>query len=293
MLAAAVVVHDGPPVPVAPPVDTGSGIPFWKLTGSGNDFVFLDGRRADLPAQLTSPDGIRRLCARGTGIGADGVVLLEPAHPPRLRIRYFNADGSPADLCGNATLCTARLGALLRAAPEDGMIIETGAGPVNARLIDGEPELTLGSVNTIRATEPMAAPAAGERRIGYAVVGVPHLVVLVDDVEAVRVASRGPELRHTPGLAGGANVNWVNPVMGGWAIRTYERGVEAETLACGTGSVATGLLLLEWGLATSPIRLRTRSGRWFVVSVQREHDSVRPTLVGEGRIVFRGVLEDF
>lgn len=298
MLAPPVVVHDRPPLALTDAVDSPatrgatSALPFWKMSGSGNDFVFLDARQGALPDAVTGPDGVRRLCARGPGIGADGVVILDPAPPGHLRIRYFNADGSAADLCGNATLCTARLGALLGAVPSDGMVIETGAGTVPARLVDGEPELVLGPVTTLRPDEPSTPTVPGEHRIGYAVVGVPHLVVLVDDLEAVPLGARGPILRHTPALPGGANVNWVAQTPAGWAMRTFERGVEGETLACGTGSVAVGLLLAAWGIANLPVRIMTRSGRWVTVSTAREGDSVRPTLRGEGRLVFRGVLEE-
>lgn len=275
-----------------PPGDQAAGVPFWKLSGSGNDFVFFDTRLGGVPGGLASPDGIRRLCARGSGVGADGVVFLEPAPAGHLRIRYVNADGSPAELCGNATLCSVRLGALLGAAPATGMTVETDAGPVPARIVDDEPEVTLGPVTTLRSDEPLVALDLGERRVGYAVVGVPHLVVLTDALEDVPLTRRGPVLRNTPGLPGGANVNWVARTPAGWAMRTYERGVEGETLACGTGSVAVGLMLDAWGLAALPTRIRTRSGRWVTVSTSGEGDTKRPTLRGEGRFVFRGVLED-
>lgn len=261
------------------------------MTGSGNDFVFLDAR-GTLDAAWRTPEAIRALSARGTGVGADGVVYLEPSTAGSVRMRYFNADGSPADLCGNATLCTTRLAAHLLAADPAGMTIETDAGLVHARIVDGEPEIALEPVRLVRLDEPLAMPQATERRIGYAVVGVPHLVVRVDDLDAVDVRQRGRELRHTKGLAGGANVNFVAPVADGWGFRTFERGVEGETLACGSGSVAVGLLLVAWGEAQLPVRLRTRSGRWVTVSGDRHGDSWAPTLRGEGRIVFEGQLVD-
>jgi diaminopimelate epimerase len=281
---------------------TGASPRFWKLTGSGNDFVFLDAR-GSLDAAWRSPETIRRLSARGTGVGADGVVYLEPSESASIRMRYFNADGSPAALCGNATLCTTRLAAHLAAADPAGMTIETDAGLIRARLVDGEPEIDLEPVQVVRPDEPLTPPAAGERRIGYAVVGVPHLVVRVEDLEAVDLVARGRPLRHTAGLPGGANVNFVAPASPmppmspdspagaqEWAMRTYERGVEGETLACGSGSVAVGLLLATWGETRLPVRIRTRSGRWVTVSATREGDSWLPRLRGEGRIVFEGQL---
>ena len=268
---------------------TAVGPRFWKLSGSGNDFVFLDAR-SGLPEALRTPDAIRAISARGTGIGADGVVYLERTPDASIRMRYFNADGSPADLCGNATLCTTRLATHLAAADPAGMTIETDAGLIHARLADGEPEIDLEPVTLVRPDEPSVATASGETRIGYAMVGVPHLVVRVGDLEGVDVVGRGRPLRFSPTLPGGANVNFVAPVAGGWGMRTYERGVEGETLACGTGSVAVGLLLSAWGEAELPVRIRTRSGRWVTVSARSEGDSWLPRLRGEGRIVFEGHL---
>lgn len=286
MLAAPVVVDDR----AVGAVSDGAGVRFWKLSGSGNDFVFFH-TADDLPDALRTPAGIRAVAARGTGIGADGVVFLEasPGHPTR--ITYFNADGSPAELCGNATLCTTRLATTLGAADPAGLAIETGAGRIAARIAEGEPEIDLEPVTVLRVDEPLAATVGPEERIGYAIAGVPHLVVLVPDVESVDVAARGRVLRHTPGLAGGANVNFVSRAGDGeWSIRTFERGVEGETLACGTGAVSTGLLLASWGLADLPVRLRTRSGRVVTVSGRRDGDSWWPRLRGEGRIVFEGRL---
>jgi diaminopimelate epimerase len=277
----------------AAPEPPARGQPFWKLTGSGNDFVFLDARDG-LPEGWRSPEAIRRLSARGTGVGADGVVYLERGHAGDVRMRYFNADGSLAALCGNATLCTARLAALVGAADPAGMRIETDAGLVTARVVGQEPEIDLAPVTVLRPTEPLAAahPDLGELRIGFAVVGVPHLVVRVADLQGVDVPGRGRPLRFTDGLPGGANVNFVGPVGQGWGMRTYERGVEGETLACGTGAVAVGLLLSTWGEAQLPVVLETRSGRRVTVSATREGDSWQPSLRGEGRLVFRGILDE-
>lgn len=263
---------------------------FLKLTGSGNDFVFLDGRAGatDLP-----PERIRALCARGTGIGADGVVLLEEDRAADVRIRYFNSDGSPAALCGNATLCTVRaMQALGIAAKRRTLRIATDAGTLSARLASGTPEFDVGGIARVTTAAPLPR-VAGERRVGYAVVGVPHLVVAVDDIERIDLEARGRALRQaawtgTPG----ANANFVAPdVRGGWAMRTYERGVEGETLACGTGAVATAILLVAWREASEPtVRIWTRSGKPLDVSVSREGAEWQASLRGEGRLVFVGQL---
>jgi len=265
-----------------------AGRRFFKMSGSGNDFVFVDARTEPAEA-LTHPEAIAEVCARGTGIGADGIVLLERTPAATVGIRYFNSDGSLASLCGNATLCTTRLAVELGAAPASGFTILTGSGIVGARLRpDGQPEIDLQPVTELRPDAAIPLEP-GEERIGFAMVGVPHLTVRVDDVESVDVLGRGRALRRHPSLRQGANVNFVSPAgADGWRIRTYERGVEGETLACGSGAVASALLLTSWGAAAGPVRLRTRSGRTLEVRLARGDDGWRASLSGEGRIVFQG-----
>lgn len=282
---------------------------FYKMSGSGNDFVFVDVREAD-PGDLATPERIRAVCARGTGVGADGVVLLGPGTPGSdIGIRYFNADGSLGELCGNATLCTVQLASALGVDVASGLRIATDAGVMTARLSAGVPEFDLGAVTGV-VTEAPIDRVAGEHRIGFAVAGVPHVVVLVDRVESVDVAARGRSLRfHAATGAAGANVNFVAPGgdtgtsnghrPGDWEIRTYERGVESETLACGTGSVAAAALLRAWGLArVSPVRLWTRSGMPLDVTMERstgaggEAGQWTAALRGQARLVFRGELVD-
>lgn len=266
------------------------GQPFHKMSGSGNDFVFVDARTG-VPGGLDTEPAIRAVCARGTGVGADGVVLLEQSEVATVGIRYFNADGSLASLCGNATLCTTRLSVVLGAAPPDGFTIETGAGVVGARLrADGQPEIDLQPVSEVR-TDAGIPLEGGESRMGFALAGVPHLVVLVSDVEAVDLPLRAPGLRRHASLRQGANVNFASPdPAGGFRIRTWERGVEGETLACGTGAVAAAILLTTWGEVSGPVALRTRSGRTLEVRLQRVDGAWRPSLSGEGRLVFEGRL---
>lgn len=276
-----------------------AGRRFVKMSGSGNDFIFFDARR-DPAGDLESPARIRELCARGTGVGADGVVFLVPSETADFGIRYYNADGSLASLCGNASLCSTRLAAELGIAASAGMRFETGAGTLSARLRDADrqPEIDLEPVTSLRLAVDAISLRSAERRVGYAVAGVPHLVILCDDVEAVDVAARGPGLRSHPAVGPeGANVNWVSPRAAGsaeqaWAIRTFERGVEGETLACGTGAVASAAVLAAWGQApASGTSLVTRSGRTLRVSLKTdESGAVRPSLSGEGRVVFRGEL---
>ncbi len=286
------------------------GIPFIKMTGSGNDFVFFDGRQVPLEA-VTKPEVIRAICNRRNGIGADGLVVLEPGNGAIL-MHYFNADGSPADLCGNATLCATAI------APRLGLIdsgcdvrLKTPAGVIEGtpnRVGAGshftgsnqptaeasDPEIAIGTV-FIGALESPIDPGRNERRVGFAIAGIPHLVVLTDDVASIALEERGPELRyHQATGAAGANVNWVQALPdGSFRYRTYERGVEGETLACGTGAVATAAQLVEWGLARSPVRIISSSGLALTVTLETIDDrSWNARLSGEGRAVFEGVTRN-
>src|SRR5437899_5867831 len=155
------------------------GTTIYKMTGSGNDFVMVDARHTT-PADWSVAD-IRAVCARGTGIGADGLVFIEPAsRPEAVRMIYFNSDGSRAAMCGNAALCSTRLAARLGIASGEGMKLETDAGVYSSRCAGaGErAELGLGPVDAPAAV-PGLALDDGERRAALGTVGVPHLVVLV------------------------------------------------------------------------------------------------------------------
>jgi diaminopimelate epimerase len=144
---------------------------FVKMSGSGNDFVMVDAR-SETPGELADAAVISRICARGTGIGADGIVFLLPSDQADLKLLYLNADGSVGDLCGNATLCMTRLAVRLHAASPTGMTIETGAGIIHARLLaTGEPEIDLEEVVDVRAVAEGIPVQLGERRMGFAMVG--------------------------------------------------------------------------------------------------------------------------
>jgi diaminopimelate epimerase len=264
------------------------GREFFKMSGSGNDFVFVDAR-SEPAKSLASPEVVAAICSRGTGIGADGVCFLEPSRKAAVRLVYLNADGSRADLCGNATLCAARLARELGIVSAGEFGIETDSGVLAARFKGDQPEIDLLPVTDSRSDAGLPLEA-GERRMGFALVGVPHLVMQVDDLDSVDVVGRGRPLRRHASLKAGANVNFIQPASDGWInYRTYERGVEAETLACGTGSVATAVLATAWGLAgTGPVRIRTRSGRELTVRLSGPVDAPVPSLSGEARLVYFG-----
>jgi diaminopimelate epimerase len=259
------------------------------MSGSGNDFVMVDARREG-PGELQNREIIQRVCARGTGIGADGIVFLLPSDRADVKLLYLNADGSEADLCGNATLCTTRLAARLKAADPAGMKIETGAGVLGARILaSGTPEIDLAEVVDIRPVAEGIQVAGSERRIGFAMAGIPHLVIEVPDVATVDVVGRGRPLRSHPSLRShGANVNFISQRPEGWRMRTYERGVEGETLACGTGAVASAILIRTWNPGSDPVTLTTRSGRTLMVRLTKTAKGFNPSLSGEARFVFEG-----
>ena len=267
-----------------------AGRRFYKMSGSGNDFVFFDLADGD-PGTLEAPEEIRRICARGTGVGADGVVFFDQTSRDAIAITYYNCDGSEGELCGNATLCSVRLSELLGDARPNGVVVTTDAGEVSARLVEGLPEIDLEAVTQVTPDFSAIPPEGSESRVGYALVGVPHIVVKVPDVAGVDVIGRGSCVRRDPSLPVGANVNFLSRgADGSWMIRTYERGVEGETLACGTGAVASAILLTAWGEASSPIRLVTKSGRTLVVGLSQAGEEWRPSLRGSADLVFVGEL---
>lgn len=270
------------------------GTPFFKMTGSGNDFVILDGRVS--PPESWSTGRIVSVCHRRQGVGADGLVVLTAAGPNAVRMTFYNADGSRAAMCGNAALCSTRLSARLGLGAAAGMTLVTDAGTYQTRCVEPteRAEVNLADV-AMPAAVPGIDPGPAELSIRYTVVGVPHLVVRVPDVDAVDLMGRGRALRFHPALgAAGANANFVSaPAVAGdpWLIRTYERGVEGETLACGTGTVAAALAMAsESGL---PATFRSRGGA--LLSISARIDGERATdvwLCGEGRLVFEGTLSD-
>ncbi len=295
---------------VSNPLDALVGVPFTKMTGSGNDFVVFDAR--EVPREIAErPEVIQAICNRNNGIGADGIVLLEPSHDISagpsgaarsggdIRLTYFNRDGTLGELCGNATLCSTNFAIEAGLASASEVRLSTDAGLVTSRLVGGAPEIDLAPVETVSSALAGIPLNDGESRVGYAVVGVPHVVILRDDLSTVDVIGSGQPIRqHATLQPAGANVNWIAQQADGlWSYRTYERGVEGETLACGTGAIAAAILLTEWGLAESPVRLVTRSKRELVVTLrsgESRNDATRrwwPSLRGEGRIVFRGQIE--
>jgi diaminopimelate epimerase len=262
------------------------------MSGSGNDFVVLDGRFTD-PSRWPAAQ-VKAICDRRSGVGADGLVILTPATADSVRMAYWNSDGSHGALCGNAALCSGRLAVALELVQPGEFCLLTDAGVVRVRAVGpgNGAEINLPDLDLPREHAGVT-PAAGERWFSFGSVGVPHLVVRVDDIEAVDVVARGRMLRSHPSLGSkGANVNFVAPRKALWLIRTYERGVEGETLACGTGTVAAGLALAARGEARLPLGFQSRGGLELLVRGELNKDRATDVwLGGQGQLVFRGVWE--
>lgn len=282
---------------VAPPV--AGRVPFTKMTGSGNDFVVIDNRAGVLTAETIAPF-TRAVCRRGVALGADGVVLIgevAPGDPPAdFRWRYFNADGSEGELCGNGAMCGARFAVLNGIAPAACRFL-TLDGPIAAQ-VSADGLVRIAMADPVPFRPPVALDAAGRSLALTSLrAGVPHAVAVVDDADAFAnaadFATMGAALRHHPYFApDGTNINIVH-VMDGHTLRmrTYERGVEAETLACGTGAVASAVIAAGQGLVSPPVTVITSSGRPLRVAFTRSDGHVRNVaLGGEARVVATGEL---
>jgi diaminopimelate epimerase len=260
---------------------------FFKLSGSGNDFLAL----AE-PASDPSPEQVRAWCRRGVSEGADGVFVLRRSGAGVVAMSYHNADGTTADLCLNGTRCAARLAFTLGWA-RDAVTVATGCGPLAARAL-GDDRIEIEVPPADAPPERLELAAEGRRWVGWrVVVGVPHLVVpWPEGLAAAPVATAGRALRQHPDLApAGANVDFVRfPDPRRLEIRTYERGVEAETLACGTGVLAAAAVGLARGDARLPLTAITAGG--FELTVDGDPASAvhRWSLAGDARLVTRGEL---
>lgn len=265
-------------------------IAFWKMHGAGNDFILVDDRRAEFPA--SDVGWIRRLCARQSGVGSEGVILIRPSTAAHFQMRFFNPDGSVGEMCGNGARCVARLAYDLGLAPLK-MRIETGAGLVRAEIVDDQVRLFMTPPADWRMNFPLKA--GGRAWTCHSVnTGVPHAVIETDALASVNVHELGRALRYHPAFAPrGTNVNFMT-VTGPAALqlRTYERGVEAETPACGTGSVACALVAGRLGKITPPVQVVCAHGDILGVDFRLTDDGAEDvTLIGPAAYVFEGKIE--
>lgn len=263
---------------------------FTKMNGAGNDFVMIDNRAGDL--QLATAQ-IVMICDRHRGVGADGVLVLErPRNGADFRMRYYNADGGEAEMCGNGARCFARYASRV-AGPVEKLSFETPAGVIGAALQGDLVCLQMSEPKDLRLN--IKVPL-GEQMIEAHFVnsGVPHVVVPVDDLETVDVRGRGSAVRHHQLFSPqGANANFLKRRGEKQiAIRTYERGVENETLACGTGVVASALIFSALERVDGPIGVLVRGGNELKVGFEKTGEQFKNvTLTGPADFVFEGSIE--
>jgi diaminopimelate epimerase len=263
---------------------------FIKMNGAGNDFVMLDNRNGSI---TLNREQISRICDRHRGVGADGILLLEePANGADFRMRYYNRDGGEAEMCGNGARCFARFANRVTGA--DGPItFETPAGIIGATLEGDKVRLQMSEPTELRLN--LKLQLEGEDAVVHFVnTGVPHVVVPVSRVDMVLVRERGSAIRHHEEFSPkGANANFLEKCGGqSIAIRTYERGVEDETLACGTGVVASALVFSALEKVPGPIQVRVRGGSDLSVDFENDGERYRDvTLTGPAEFVFEGAID--
>lgn len=262
-------------------------ISFAKMSGSGNDFVVFDNRTKKLKGELD--EFARRVCTRRLGIGADGMILIERDDECDFSMRYLNADGSEVDMCGNGGRCAALFASVKNIAERD-MRFRSKDGIHRASVTRESVKLKMMDPTQLDLEIPLELDDR-ELSASYVNTGVPHVVVAVEDVEKVDVLGLGKEIRYLPKFQPeGTNVDFVQVLRhGGVRVRTYERGVEDETLACGTGCVAAALVMsIRRGLA-SPVECLTAGGEVLKVHFYRRDDLVSNVyLEGGALLVFEG-----
>lgn len=270
----------------------GTSVPFYKMQGCGNDFVVIDNRELGVPESAMAT-WAQKICARAFGVSADGLFFLENSDDPALDYRwhFYNSDGSRAEMCGNASRCSGKLAHAIGLAPAE-HVFGTDAGPIKARVLLDGPDA--GRVK-VQLTPPLKTETTitldidgAPLVVHFSDTGVPHAVVFVDDIEAVDIMEIGPKIRYHDHFApAGTNVNFAqvkdrNTLL----LRTYERGVEAETYACGTGAAATQLLAHTLELTDARADLTTASNE--VLTIFLEDGSV--FLQGAAELTFKGEL---
>jgi diaminopimelate epimerase len=264
-------------------------IKFWKMHGAGNDFILIDDRLGQFPASDLA--WIKQICSPHNGVGAEGLILLQSSDETSFFMRFFNPDGAEADMCGNGLRCAARLAHNLGIAEKE-MTIKTNSGLLKAAIME----------NSVRVAMPLASGIrlnftvqADEKSIicNFINTGVPHAVVETDNLEAVDLQRIGPLLRrHKDFAPQGANVDYMR-VTGGHSlsVRTYERGVEGETLACGTGITACAIVAVLNNRLTPPVQATCRHGDTLEVDFKISGNSIENvTLSGPAEYVFEGEI---
>jgi len=259
------------------------------MNGAGNDFVVADNRSGQFRPE---PSAVARICDRRFGVGADGLLLVEPSTAADFFMRYYNADGSEAEMCGNGARCIARFYSERCGPAKCEVRFETRAGLIEATVNGDCVRLTMSEPHDLRVRQSIRLNG-GSREYHFINTGVPHAVFFTDDADHEMVQDSGAEVRYHRDFAPqGTNVDWVQR-LGGNAIRvrTYERGVEAETLACGTGVVASAIIANLVHSVPLPVKITVQSGRILEVNFSRSGQSLCDvTLSGPAEYAFAGTL---
>jgi len=270
-------------------ISKGKKILFTKMSGSGNDFIFLDGM--DGSFSWVDSMWVRQICQRALSVGADGVVVLEKDDTYDFAWRFFNSDGTIAEMCGNGSRCAARF-AYEKGTAGSTMTFSTLAGPISAEVKGKRVKVQL---TNPRLFDPeLSLEVDGQvYTLFYIDTGVPHVVFEVEDLEEFPLIDVGRKIRfHEKFGPAGTNVNVVKMTGDNTlTVRTYERGVEDETLACGTGSMAAALMMSMKGGFTPPVSVRAASGEILTISWEGEIGTWAPVFFeGEVRFVYEGWL---
>ena len=267
-------------------------LPFVKMSGAGNDFILIDNRSCVLEVEDLSGFAAR-VCARRMSVGADGLILLEKSRRADFRWQFFNSDGSRGEMCGNGARCAARF-ALLQGLAGSPMAFETDAGIVRAEVDNDRVKIQMTPPSGVELGRCLKLSGTG-LDFSFVNTGVPHVVVEVEDLAAVDVSGIGRKIRnHEVFQPAGTNVNFIAcDRKGRWSIRTYERGVEDETLACGTGCTAAALVLAASRHLPSPVSLTTAGGAVLKVhfTTRQSGRFERVFLEGDARIVYHGTMQ--
>lgn len=265
-------------------------LPFIKMSGTGNDFIIIDHREPAIHPEAMA-DFARLVCRRKFSVGADGLILIEESKQADFRWEFFNADGSVAEMCGNGARCAARFAYMHGIAPAM-MRFETIAGIIEAKVSDINVSIKMTSPGNFSLHRDIEVE--GEKITLHSVdTGVPHAVIFVDEIDQVDVCVQGSRIRHHQAfMPAGTNVNFIGRHGDAFKVRTYERGVEDETLACGTGAVAGALMTALLGKAGSPVDIITSGGDRLTIlfDLQDGPKAENVFLKGPAHIVYKGEL---
>ena len=267
-------------------------IEFFKMSGSGNDFILIDNRDHSLPVE-NLPEFVRTVCERKVSVGADGLIVIEKSEAFDFRWRFFNADGSEVGMCGNGGRCAARF-AYIKGFAGEKLSFETPAGIIDAEIKDDIVKLKLTDPYNLQVN--LSIPVE-ERPLEISQIntGVPHVVHFVNNLDQYDVFHIGRIIRYHPQYQPeGTNANFVEVIdKNTIRVRTYERGVEDETLACGTGAVASALISSWKGLIESPVNVRVRSGESLKIYFHKtDHGFEDIYLEGKAKVVYEGRIWD-